>query len=129
MRKFSLITFVLVVISIFSSLNDPPQGPLKSELTETVAEQFEALSKNERMIHLLGANYSDIPNFIAQYQNTVLSWFGKSIDLDKYYINEKRLEEENYYFIKFGKALPYILISLSLISFVASFSDYKKEEN
>jgi hypothetical protein len=122
MKKYSLITFAIFLFSVLVSLINPPKGPLNSDLkNEDNVEEYTLLSNEEILHKALQKNYNAFDNFSAQYKNTVLSWFGKSRNLEEFYITEELIKEYGEledYFINLGKILPYLLIIISLFLFL-----------
>lgn len=74
---------------------------------------------NEVLRNTLKKNFDTFDNFSARYKNTVLSWVGKSRDLDKNYIMQEVVDEYvgfKSYVINLGKTLPYLLVVFSFFS-------------
>ena len=100
LTKYLTLFFLLTVIITFII---PPPGPNKSDigLIES-SSSFDPLS-------LSLADYDDGANFIIQYQNTILGWFGKSKDVTGHYISSEELINEKGILL-LGKMLPYLII-------------------
>jgi hypothetical protein len=124
MKKTALISFSTFILTVILSFVNPPIGPLNSEVKSTnepsipLTETGE-LDTNEILRNTLKKNFNTFDNFSARYKNTVLSWVGKSRDLDKNYIMQEVVDEYvgfKSYVINLGKILPYLLIVFSFFS-------------
>jgi hypothetical protein len=128
MKKYGIITFSIFLISLIYSFSSPPEGSLKSKKDKN--EEFEYQTEIEMMYEAARKNYNSFDNFLAQYKNTILGWFGKSRELDESYIIEEHLkigEHPDNYLIKFGTILPYILIITSIVLFFKDNQNLKIE--
>jgi len=128
MKKYGIITFLIFLISLIYSFSTPPEGSLKSKKDKN--EKFEYQTEIEMMYEAARKNYNSFDNFLAQYKNTVLGWFGKSRNLDESYITEKLLKERGdrkSFLIRFGTILPYIFIISSAVLFFKENKNLKVE--
>ena len=100
LTKYLTLFFLLTVIITFII---PPPGPNKSDIG------FIESSSSFDPLSLSLADYDDGANFIIQYQNTILGWFGKSKDVTGHYISSEELINEKGILL-LGKMLPYLII-------------------
>ena len=100
LTKYLTLFFLLTVIITFIK---PPPGPNKSDIG------FIESSSSFDPLSLSLADYDDGANFIIQYQNTILGWFGKSKDVTGHYISSEELINEKGILL-LGKMLPYLII-------------------
>ena len=107
LTKYLTLFFLLTVIITFIK---PPPGPNKSE---TYSSNLDAIINNEVPSYdynsILFADRDDGANFIIQYQNTILGWFGKSKDVRGHYISSEEVINKNGVLL-LGKTLPYLII-------------------
>ena len=92
---------------------------LTNENSDLQNKNADLKSTNEILRNTLKKNFNTFDNFSARYKNTVLSWVGKSRDLDKNYIMQEVVDEYvgfKSYVINLGKILPYLLIVFSFFS-------------
>ncbi len=114
MKKYALISFAVFIFSILFSLSSPPLGTLNSEVKNDNNNHI-SMTDSEILNKALMKNYNAFENFSARYKNTVLNWFGKSRNLNEFYIPQETIDSLKphlkSYFIDFGKILPYLLLT------------------
>ena len=114
--KFTKYLTLFFLLTVIITLIIPPPGPNKSDI---------GFLDKPPSSNPIWADYDDGANFIIQYQNTILGWFGKSKDVTGYYISSEELINEKAILL-LGKMLPYIIILIIFCLFIFEKSTIKQ---
>ena len=130
MKAFGLTLLSFFIISIFSSLNNPPGIPLTEHKENELNYFYNSHYNDNNMtpaqrdineeLKSLRKDYGKISNFRAHYANTILTWFGKPRYLydhyPKFWIDNP--EKISHYLIKSGSIMPYIIVFSLIFAFI-----------
>jgi|TARA_B110000503_G_C6808975_1_gene274240 hypothetical protein len=117
MKKLLFTSFFIISV-IFIATQPPPDKPSKYNTTDPSLEFLNGYTMT---------NNNPIDNFIFQYKNTILGWFGKSNNDYKTGYRSYSLASEPSVIIvlAIGKFLPYVCILVIIILFL--LPNQKKE--